>query len=294
MADTKILLPVDKSITECVIPNDKTFLSNDCFANCQNLIEVKISNTICGIGNNCFANCVNLLSIEIPDSVTSIGDNTFSGCTKLTYIKLSNNIKRINYRMFYNCKSLKELIIPDSVEELGKEILSECNMNKIVIGNGIKKISTTTFRCFRTNELYTNNQIILNNLHLLIFKGRHYSNDSNYDYDLDRSDVRLHLVNSNMRILPIEEVSKQKNINISEEYITKLVLKALSKPEIKSIVETEIKLNHRKTSGEILKNIHELSPMVLPLVNTLIQQLQKNEEEYLKLIKLYETLREFE
>ena len=293
MADTKILLPVDKSITECVIPNDKTFLSNDCFANCQNLIEVKISNTICGIGNNCFANCVNLLSIEIPDSVTSIGNNTFSGCTKLTYIKLSNNIKRINDHMFHNCKSLKELIIPNSVEELCQEILSECNMNKIIIGNGIKKISTTTFNRFRTNELYTNNQVILNNLHLLIFKGK-YADSNSRDYALDDQNTRLHLVNSNMRILPIEEVSKQKNINISEEYITKLVLKTLSKPEIKSIVETEIKLNHRKTSSEILKNIHELSPMVLPLVNTLIQQLQKNEEEYLKLIKLYETLREFE
>ena len=42
-----------------------------------------------------------------------------------------------------------------------------------------------------------------------------------------------------------------------------------------------------------MKTIDELSPMVLPMVDSLFQQLKKNEEEYLKLIRLYEMLKEF-
>lgn len=276
--NSKILLPVDKKITECIIPKNITSLSDICFESCQNLLTIKIPNTICHIGNYCFKNCQNLLSIEIPDSVTYIGSKAFENCYKLTNVKLSNNIKCIEEYTFSNCKQLKELIIPDSVEILKRKFLCLCDMDKIIIGNGVKTINSNAFNGCTIKEVYTNNRIILNNSHLLTFCG---------DLDDERG------IYMDTRILPLEENSIYTHKEVSEDRIRKIILELLNKSDIKLVIEKEIKLEHRKTSDEIMKRIDELSPMVLPMVDSLFQQLKKNEEEYLKLIRLYEMLKEF-
>lgn len=279
---SKILYPVDKKITECIIPKNITSLSDSCFEGCNNLLTVEIPNTISNIGNYCFRNCQNLLSIEIPDSVTFIGCEAFRNCPKLTNVKLGNNIKCIKNSTFYECSQLKELIIPDSVEVLENNILFSCNIDKLIIGNGVKTVDLSTFNNCTIKKVYTDNKIILNNPHLLIF---HYSRNP---------ELRCSILDyKNIRILPLEENSSHIHKEISEDRIRKIILELLNKSDIKLAIEKEIKLEHRKTSDEIMKTIDELSPMVLPMVDSLFQQLKKNEEEYLKLIRLYEMLKEF-
>ena len=60
------------------------------FANCHNLIKIKLPNSLEEIGENAFEECLNLRRIEIPSNVKKIGDGCFLNCESLSEIKLSD------------------------------------------------------------------------------------------------------------------------------------------------------------------------------------------------------------
>ena len=122
-----------------------------------------------------FADCTNLKNITIPDSLTSIDYSTFEGCTSLAYCNdnngkylgnsenpylvlidvidtaasdftISNATKVIGSEAFSNCTNLKSIIIPDSVTSIGNSAFKGCtNLKSITIPDSVASIGSFAF-----------------------------------------------------------------------------------------------------------------------------------------------------
>lgn len=76
---------VDGSITNFVMPADKTQIVQYRFYGFENLISVDLGN-VQDIGDYAFYQCVNLTSITLPETTKSIGDNAFDGDYNVTHL----------------------------------------------------------------------------------------------------------------------------------------------------------------------------------------------------------------
>ena len=63
--------------------NGDIYIGVEAFFECDNLMEVIISDGVKNIDNYAFDSCKNLRHITIPDSVTHIGENVFADCYML-------------------------------------------------------------------------------------------------------------------------------------------------------------------------------------------------------------------
>lgn len=77
-----------------------------------NGIEVKT------IGHNSFENCENLVSIKLADTITRIDTSAFEGCRNLTDVDLSNSLESISGMAFTKCSSIKKIVFPASLEDI--------------------------------------------------------------------------------------------------------------------------------------------------------------------------------
>ena len=74
-----------------------------------------------------FADCTQVTEVVIPDSVTSIGEGTFSNCTSLTSVTIPNSVSYIGNQAFSNCTSLTSVTIPNSVTTIGSFAFGQCS-----------------------------------------------------------------------------------------------------------------------------------------------------------------------
>lgn len=79
------------------------------FQDCNELISVKIPNTVTKICKSAFYRCNNLSSINIPNSVTSIDENAFSACKSLTMVTIPKYVTSIGNMVFEYCESLTDV-----------------------------------------------------------------------------------------------------------------------------------------------------------------------------------------
>jgi hypothetical protein len=92
---------------------DPTSIGEQAFANCPNLTNIAIPNSVTSIGFAAFASCSGLTSVTIPNSVTSIGRQVFQSCTNLTSVaSLATTAPSINYDTFQNVKTNGTLTVP--------------------------------------------------------------------------------------------------------------------------------------------------------------------------------------
>ena len=103
--------PGCKGLTSITIPNSVTNIGNFAFYGCTGLTSITIPNSVTGIGERAFSDCTGLSSIIIPDGVTYIGRAAFSYCTGLTDLVISESVKSIYFAAFLNCSNLKSLTI---------------------------------------------------------------------------------------------------------------------------------------------------------------------------------------
>ena len=89
-------------LTNVIIPDTVTRLSDSCFYNCSGLTNVVIPDSVTSLGQYCFTGCSSLTNVVIPDSVTSLGQYCFTACSKLTSVILNweTNIPTYNSNWF--------------------------------------------------------------------------------------------------------------------------------------------------------------------------------------------------
>lgn len=78
------------------------------------------------IAEGAFADCKNLIQIVMPDSVQSIGPNAFLGCTSLRNIRISSGVQSIESGTFMLCKDIT-IVIPETVTNISGDALSDCD-----------------------------------------------------------------------------------------------------------------------------------------------------------------------
>lgn len=86
----------NKDIKKVVIKKGVTSISNFAFADCKNLKEVKIANTVKEIGWYSFKGTA-IKEITIPKSVKTMGNGVLINCNKLTTVTMPGSVKQKVY-----------------------------------------------------------------------------------------------------------------------------------------------------------------------------------------------------
>lgn len=92
-------------------------IGESAFSDCEDLVNVKISNSVTSICASAFRN-TNIKNVEIPNSVKSISEYAFADCMGLTHISIPNSVTELDYNVFSGCSNLKEMVIEDGSEVL--------------------------------------------------------------------------------------------------------------------------------------------------------------------------------
>ena len=104
------------------IDGDNYFLTkidNCAFANCRNLEDISLPDSIQLIKSSAFHNCRSLESIVIPKCCIFLGSSVFAGCLSLKSTILPDNLEVIRDWTFAGCLSMKEIFIPKGVRKIG-------------------------------------------------------------------------------------------------------------------------------------------------------------------------------
>lgn len=112
-------------VNEGHFPSNVKYLAESCFAYCNWLTYVDISN-VRGMSNDVFSQNTNLETVIMPRNLKIIGDGVFSGCSKLEYIVINPGTTYIGNYAFRNCTSLKDIKIPGGVQFIGAAAFEGC------------------------------------------------------------------------------------------------------------------------------------------------------------------------
>ncbi len=96
-------------ITEVIIEQGITAISENAFAWCVEIKELSIADTVTLIGDNAFSVCTALESIEIPGSVEIIGEGVFSNCEVLKSVEICEGTVSVGDSAFAYCSALSEV-----------------------------------------------------------------------------------------------------------------------------------------------------------------------------------------
>ena len=73
-----------------------------------------------------FADCVNITEVIVPNTVVYLYQNAFSGCSSLEKVTLPETLEQIGRNAFSGCEKLAEVNFPDSVYSIYADIFADC------------------------------------------------------------------------------------------------------------------------------------------------------------------------
>ena len=152
-------------ITDLVIPNSVTSISNKAFSDCSGLTSVEIPNSVTSIGNNTFENCSGLEKVIVRDlaawcnisfgnSVGQVYANPLYCAhhlysdenTEITDLVIPNSVTSIGGCAFAGCSGLTSVEIPNSVTSIGDGAFYQCSgLTSVEIGYSVTSIGVNAF-----------------------------------------------------------------------------------------------------------------------------------------------------
>lgn len=150
-----ICYPANKSETEYTVPNGVKKIWRDAFEDCNNLVNVTISDSVTSIEGYAFVNS-RLKNIKMFNSVISIGEHAFANCWKLENVIMSNNITSLGEGAFCQSGSLKSVTIPNNITTIERNTFLECeSLTSITISNTVKSVGNYAFdKCLNLSDVY--------------------------------------------------------------------------------------------------------------------------------------------
>ncbi len=152
----------------------------------QHMQFVVVNDYIRTIGNKVFAECSNLKEVSVPDTVQTFGQNNFLNDKSVTLkirkvdgtiddhvyqdnllfvttVLIEDGISVIGEYAFYNDTSVQVISVPNSVNTIGQYAFYNCNsIKEINIPNGVTAIrSHTFFGCASLENIVTPNSVTL-------------------------------------------------------------------------------------------------------------------------------------
>ena len=95
-------------LTHFEVPDSITVISGGTFGG-SHLETIKLGNGLTEMAPALFADCVNLEQVVIPDSVKSVETNVFSGCTSLTSITFGSGVTGITGYAVMGCPNIERI-----------------------------------------------------------------------------------------------------------------------------------------------------------------------------------------
>lgn len=87
--------------------SDYTYITEDIFANREDIVKVKLPEGVVEIGDYAFENCRNLEEVICPDSLRRIGSMAFADCISLKNIQYGNDVE-VTEDAFKGCVEMKQ------------------------------------------------------------------------------------------------------------------------------------------------------------------------------------------
>ena len=146
----------DVLLTELIVPDDVSEISQYSFNGCSSLLRIVISDNVTSVGMSAFENCSEVTEVYVSKNLKVMGANAFSYCDNInkvetgsllswcnidfantssnpfnkgavlcvqgdliTHLDIPSNITKINNYAFRGCTSISEIVIPDSVIQIG-------------------------------------------------------------------------------------------------------------------------------------------------------------------------------
>lgn len=81
--------------------------------------------------------------VNIQSGVTYIGRYAFAYCDGIVNLTIPNSVTSIGSYAFYDCEGMLTLTIPDTVTELGYYAFENVYLNKLIISDGSKTVTST-------------------------------------------------------------------------------------------------------------------------------------------------------
>ena len=135
-----------------------TVIKSGLFANRDEIVSVKLPDTITYIGENAFAGCTNLSSVNMPRDLEATGAYAFAGCKKLRSVSIPLGVKVI-YEGVFASSGLTSIKIPDGVEEIANGAFTGCkDLTSVNIPASVTRIGNLAFlQCFNLSSITIEN-----------------------------------------------------------------------------------------------------------------------------------------
>jgi len=144
----------NSTITDIIIPNNITQLSENNFYNLNNLNTIIFTPSVSAIGNTCFGLCYNLKNIILPTGLLNIGNSVFWGCTSLNSIKIPGTVQTMGTNIFDSCTSLTNIELEEGLTSLGAGLFASTPITNIILPSTITSIGTSLFyNCLNLTDI---------------------------------------------------------------------------------------------------------------------------------------------
>ena len=112
---------------------------------CQNILEVRLPDTVEKIGYYAFGNCKKLTNINIPSSLRELETGAFA-ITRIKEIELPEGMTQIGDSAFLFSGNLKKITLPDSIEEIDTWAFHYCvSLKEINVPARLKRVGFNSF-----------------------------------------------------------------------------------------------------------------------------------------------------
>ena len=181
----------DTGIEHIFLPQSVTFIGEDCFSGCSNLMSIDVAEGnlvfssldgvlydrnqttllvhpmkkseecyevplgVSSIGPCAFEGCF-LSSVLIPKSVREVGESAFAFCRNLQQITIPFGVVNVEDLTFLSCDSLEKVDLPEGIVYIGGYAFSGCqSLSSIRIPSSVRMIDEKAFRgCTSLTSFY--------------------------------------------------------------------------------------------------------------------------------------------
>jgi hypothetical protein len=143
---TKLVLYPNMKSSNYIIPDFVDTIGEGAFADCNNLIDIELPESVKSIEDDAFYSCKGLKKVGFSGSLKKIGYGAFSYCDSLTSLEFPNSLDTVVGWAFQGCLNLKNIIIPSSVKYIGMYAFSMCDkLDSIKWPDSATKMYSYTF-----------------------------------------------------------------------------------------------------------------------------------------------------